>query len=104
MKMHILDKKKIDFFLKFSSKLDIECIYFADSFGSSKIDQIKDIFSYAKKNWNKDLGLHAHDNINLALANSINASESGANFIDSTINGMGERSWQFKNRRYLSYK
>lgn len=101
MKMHVLDKKKIDFFIKFSSNLDIECIYFADSFGSSQIDQIKNIFSYAKKNWNKDLGLHAHDNINLALANSMNASESGANFIDSTINGMGRGAGNLKTEDIL---
>ena len=41
--MHILDKKKIDFF-KIFFEIRYWGIYFADSFGSSKIDQIKYFF------------------------------------------------------------
>ena len=36
-----------------------------------------------------DLGIHAHNNLNLALKNSIQANKLGVVWIDSTITGMG---------------
>jgi len=38
-----------------------------------------------------DIEFHAHNDLGMAVANSIAAARAGASFIDTTINGIGER-------------
>ena len=78
--------KKICVYLK---KENIKALYFADSLGALEIKKFKKINEFLKKYWNKDLGLHAHDNLNLALKNSEYAIKNNFRWIDSTIMGMG---------------
>ena len=78
--------KKICFFLR---NKKIRALYFADSLGALDIRKFKKIIGLLKKFWNKDLGLHAHDNLNLALKNSEFAIKNNFQWIDSTIMGMG---------------
>jgi 4-hydroxy 2-oxovalerate aldolase len=80
------DLKKICVYLK---KENIKALYFADSLGALEIKKFKKINKFLKKHWNKDLGLHAHDNLNLALKNSEYAIKNNFRWIDSTIMGMG---------------
>ncbi len=37
------------------------------------------------------LGIHAHNDLGLALSNTLNAAASGVSFVDTTIGGIGER-------------
>ena len=39
--------------------------------------------------YNKKIGLHAHNNQQLAFANTIEALTNGASFLDATVSGMG---------------
>ena len=66
-----------------------DILYLADSLGSLTINQVKKIVYLFKKYWKFDLGIHAHNNLNLALKNSIQANKLGVVWIDSTITGMG---------------
>ena len=50
---------------------------------------MKKIVYLFKKYWKFDLGIHTHNNLNLALKNSIQAGKLGVVWIDSTITGMG---------------
>ena len=47
------------------------------------------------------MGIHAHDNLGLALKNSISAYKNGANWIDSTILGMGRGPGNVKTEELL---
>ena len=67
----------------------VNTFYFADSFGSLKPSDVKNICKTIKKHWNKEFGFHAHDNCGLALQNALTAIDNGAKWIDSTILGMG---------------
>lgn len=78
--------KKISNFL-FSLNLDV--LYIADSLGSLKKKDIIIISSEFKKYFKGSLGIHAHNNLNLALSNSYYAFKNGFKWIDSTIMGMG---------------
>jgi len=69
------------------SKLDV--FYFADSLGNLEPQNIIHISNLIKKNWKKDIGFHAHDNMSRALINSVAAFNNGINWIDSTVAGMG---------------
>lgn len=70
-----------------SEKINI--LYIADSFGSFSPDRIKNVFEKIRTFWKGELGIHAHDNRNLALHNTIAAIKTGVTWVDSTIGGMG---------------
>jgi len=67
----------------------IDVLYIADSLGNLGPSDITSIISTLKHSWVKPLGVHAHDNRGLALANSLAALDAGATWVDSTITGMG---------------
>lgn len=68
---------------------NIDLIYFADSTGSLDGEKTQLITKQFKKYWNKDIGIHAHDNMNKAMENTISGITNGVNWIDSTVLGMG---------------
>ena len=88
MQAHDLSAKVMD---KIAGSLDAETdvIYVADTLGKFTPQECESIFHIASASWKGGLGLHAHDNKGLALANSLSAVSSGANWLDSTIMGMG---------------
>ncbi len=69
-----------------------DCIYIVDSYGSIFPEQMQRICAlykeYADK-YNKQLGIHAHNNQQLAFANTIEACGDGVDWLDATYNGMG---------------
>ncbi len=79
----------INLICKFLDKNGVKVLYLADSLGSLSPKNIKKIYFKFKKYWNGELGLHAHDNLNQALNNSLTAISYGATWIDSTLMGMG---------------
>ena len=63
-----------------------------DSFGSFFTGQVRDLtlaFIDALEGTGKEVGIHAHNNQQLAYANTIEAIMLGANRVDATINGIG---------------
>jgi 4-hydroxy 2-oxovalerate aldolase len=66
-----------------------DTLYLADSLGVLHPEDINEIFSRIKSEWKGELGIHAHDNKGLALANTLEAIKSGATWVDSTLLGMG---------------
>jgi 4-hydroxy 2-oxovalerate aldolase len=71
----------------FSQSVDV--LYFADSFGSMSIADIRDAVALLKAYWIGALGFHAHNNQGAALSNALVAIEEGVEWIDSTVTGMG---------------
>ncbi len=73
-------------------KSPVDTIYIVDSFGSIYPEQMQRIASlykeYADK-YQKKLGIHAHNNQQLAFANTIEAVGDGVDWLDATYNGMG---------------
>ncbi len=71
------------------NKFSIDVFYFADSLGNLQVDQVNSIIKIIKSFWKGEIGIHAHDNMSLALTNSLSALNEGATWVDSTITGMG---------------
>jgi 4-hydroxy-2-oxovalerate aldolase len=64
-------------------------IYVVDSAGALTMDDTRRRVSLFKENLSTDIGFHGHNNLSLAVANSIVALEEGANRIDTSLAGMG---------------
>jgi 2-isopropylmalate synthase len=63
----------------------------ADTVGCASPKMMYDLISALKKEINIELEAHCHNDLGLANANALAAYEAGANVIDVTINGLGER-------------
>lgn len=78
--------------LEAMAKSPVDTVYLVDSFGAFYSEQIRDLtkqYLSILKDAGKEVGIHAHNNQQLAYANTIEALISGANRLDATINGMG---------------
>ena len=66
-----------------------EAIVILDSAGSYLPDDVKERISLLSQNLNVPVGFHGHNNLGLAVSNSIIALDSGAKIIDASIKGFG---------------
>ena len=74
---------------KLASQNSVDVLYFADSFGGMLPHQAVNVVKQLRKGWSGPLGIHAHDNMGNAIANSLAAANEGVDWIDCTVTGMG---------------
>lgn len=70
----------------------VDVIYLVDSFGAFYPEQIRrlaDIYLNIAAKTGKKIGIHAHNNQNLAFANTIEGLTVGISYLDATVCGMG---------------
>lgn len=72
-----------------ANKCPIDVLYFADSMGSLTPDKTSQIIKAFQSGWKGELGIHTHDNMGQAIANSTQAINDGVVWLDSTVTGMG---------------
>lgn len=73
-------------------KSPVDVFYIVDSFGSlypEQIARIAKIYTEYADKYNKKVGMHAHNNQQLAFANTIEAVGDGVDWLDATYGGMG---------------
>ncbi|MBA4318481.1 MAG: hypothetical protein C0412_08775 [Flavobacterium sp.] len=74
-------------------KAGADTVYLVDSAGGMLPEDVKSFISEAKsKTPQISLGFHGHDNLGLAIINTLTAIECGADIVDSSIRGMGRSS------------
>jgi 4-hydroxy 2-oxovalerate aldolase len=70
----------------------VKILYVVDSFGTLYSEQIRGLvqrFQKFTKPAGKEIGIHTHNNLQLAFANTIEAIVLGANYVDASIAGLG---------------
>ena len=70
----------------------VNAVYIVDSYGALYPEQSRRLANlyceYADK-YGKSVGIHAHNNQQLAFANTIEAMTQGVSYLDATVDGMG---------------
>ena len=68
-----------------------ERVILCDTNGGSMPWEVKDICQVVRRECSVPLGIHAHNDCEMAVANSLVAIETGVVQVQGTINGIGER-------------
>ena len=82
----------LDAGLALLSRSSVDTIYLVDSFGSFYPEQITKLsqkYVEIAEAAGKNVGIHAHNNQQLAFANTIEACRMGVSLLDATVSGMG---------------
>lgn len=69
-----------------------DVLYVVDSAGGMFPDDIKNYYNAIREKSNITLGFHGHNNLSLAVANTIEAFNCGYKFIDTSLQGLGRSS------------
>ena len=92
MSVSTVSERELDEALELIAESEVSTIYLVDSFGSLYSEQVhylvKKYLRYAKPA-GKEVGIHMHNNLQLAFANTIEGIILGANMLDSTMAGLG---------------
>ncbi len=80
----------------------VDFFYVVDSYGGMFPEQVSKIFKHLRRHLTVGLGFHGHNNLEMALANTLAALDSGATMIDSTIYGMGRGAGNLKTELLLT--
>ena len=84
--------EEIDDALRMLGESPVDVIYLVDSYGSLYPEQVAKLtlrYLEAGDKYKKAVGVHAHNNQQLAFGNTIEAASWGASYLDMTVNGMG---------------
>lgn len=85
-------ESELDLALDLLAQSEVGTIYLVDSYGSLYPEQIRRLANkYLKvaEKYGKKVGIHAHNNQQLAFANTIEACTVGVSYLDATMSGMG---------------
>lgn len=84
----------------------IEVLYIVDSFGSLHTDQIQHLTrSYLNvcNEHGRKVGIHAHNNMQMAFSNSIISMIMGASFMDGSLGGLGRGAGNCPTELFLGF-
>ena len=87
-----ITEEEIDTVLEAVADTPASTMVIVDSFGHlyrEQVDRLYHKYANALKGTSKEIGIHAHNNLQLAFANTIEAIILGCNRVDATIFGFG---------------
>ena len=85
-----VNERDLDEALEDVAKSNVPIFYLVDSFGNMYCEHIQELVrKYRKAMPGKTIGIHAHNNMQLAFSNTITGIIEGCNMLDSTFLGLG---------------
>lgn len=85
-------EKDLAIALDLIARTPVDVLYIVDSYGAlypEQLARLTDIYMNVAAKYGKKLGIHAHNNQQLAFANTIEAVGDGVDWLDATYDGMG---------------
>ncbi len=92
MAVSTVTETELESALEVMVKSAVNSLYVVDSFGTLYSEQVRGLVQRFQKHARpagKEIGIHTHNNMQLAFANAIEAIVGGANYVDASIGGMG---------------
>lgn len=89
MQTYILPPREIARLAEMTRNAGASWWYVVDSAGGMQPAEVKEYVRALLELGGLEVGLHAHNNLGLAVANSLAAVEEGATLVDCTLNGLG---------------
>ena len=101
MGISLLTEAQIQDFEKFA-ELEPKALYFADSYGNLEPNDVRRLAKHFRQ-FEVPVGIHTHDNLGLAFANSLAGLTSGIDYIDGTLLGMGRGVGNVRTEQLIAY-
>ena len=92
MKSYAMDAQGFAQKAKLAQNYGADMVYVVDSAGSMFPEDIKGYFDAIREVSDISLGFHGHDNLSIAVYNSIYAAEMGFDVVDTSLQGLGRSS------------
>ena len=89
MKSYAATPREFAIRAKMAEDAGADVVFLVDSAGGMFPDDIKKYYNTAKKATKVKLGVHAHNNLQLGIANSLTAVKCGAYMVDTCLQGLG---------------
>ena len=89
MMSHMASTEKIVEQAKLFESYGAEVIYVTDSAGHMLPQDVTDRISALKQSVECEIGFHGHNNLSMAMANTVAAVEAGATYIDGSLRALG---------------
>jgi 4-hydroxy 2-oxovalerate aldolase len=106
MAVSTVPESELDSALEVIVQSPVKTLYVVDSFGTLYSEQIRGLVHRFQKFTipaGKEVGIHTHNNLQLAFANTIEAIVLGANFVDGSIAGLGRGAGNCQMELILSF-
>lgn len=92
MAISTANTKDVEQALELLGQSNVDVIYLVDSYGSLyplQVRELTEMYMAVAEKYDKKVGFHAHNNQQMAFANTVDAVTFGASYIDATMMGMG---------------
>jgi 4-hydroxy 2-oxovalerate aldolase len=92
MAVSTVQESELDGALEVLAQTEVDVLYLVDSFGTMYSEEVRALmekFRRVADAAGKQVGIHTHNNCQLAYANTIEAIICGANYLDASLAGLG---------------
>jgi len=89
MKTYVMGADKVGEMAALSASYGSDVVCVVDSAGGMLTEEVSDYFKAIRKRTDVKLGFHGHNNLGLAIANTLKAIELGADVVDTSVRGLG---------------
>ena len=80
----------------------VDYFYMVDSYGGVYPNDVRETYQMIRDRCDVKIGFHGHNNLELALINTLTAIECGVDIVDATITGMGRGAGNLKTELLLT--
>jgi len=92
MKSYVLSPEQFAKKVSLSEKFGADLVYLVDSAGGLFAEDIHRYYAAIRNITDIPLGFHGHDNLGMAVSNSVEAVRVGFDFVDTSLQGLGRSS------------
>ena len=102
MKSYTATEQEFELCVKKSMSYGVDYVYIVDSAGYMLPEDIKKYYDVVKRVDGPKVGFHGHNNLGLAVSNSLYAAELGFDLIDTSMQGLGRSAGNTSTELFVS--